>query len=147
MRPTQVIEGQKKCSRCGVLKSLWEFNRCNKASNGRQGNCRECSRDVGKLATTRRRASEYYQENKEANFFTRIRRVFKLSVEQWDEMMLKQGGMCAICDEESKLGVDHDHVTGNVRALLCNQCNSAIGLLNESPTTIRKAAGYIESFR
>jgi hypothetical protein len=42
-----------------------------------------------------------------------------------------------------RLHVDHDHVTGKVRGLLCNTCNVALGALQDSEELLIKAAGYI----
>jgi len=43
--------------------------------------------------------------------------------------------------------IDHDHVTGQVRGLLCGKCNSAIGLLQDDPEIIRAAAKYVMKHR
>jgi hypothetical protein len=43
------------------------------------------------------------------------------------------------------LCVDHDHRSGAVRGLLCNACNTALGLLGEQPDRFREAAKYLES--
>jgi hypothetical protein len=65
----------------------------------------------------------------------------------------KQGGTCAVCKVEEtiqifnatiSLSVDHNHLTGKVRGLLCRNCNLALGLLNEDPETIQALAKYIE---
>ena len=65
-------------------------------------------------------------------------------------MLERQGGTCAICERTPgsgrKFAVDHDHVTGNVRALLCGRCNVAIGMAGESATRLKKMAEYLESF-
>lgn len=69
----------------------------------------------------------------------------------WDEYLLihdKQDGKCAICcrDESElakKLAVDHDHATGRVRGLLCDDCNLAIGRLQDSPKILRRALDYL----
>ncbi len=45
---------------------------------------------------------------------------------------------------EAKLMVDHDHTTGEVRGLLCHNCNRAIGLLREDPERLRRAIEYLE---
>ena len=44
-----------------------------------------------------------------------------------ESLYRKQGGLCALCDRPGKLYVDHDHETGKVRGLLCNQCNLQLG--------------------
>src|SRR5882724_12058950 len=79
----------------------------------------------------------------------RLQKNFGLSIEQYDEMFLKQGGLCHICHlpetsknsrkEIKKLAVDHNHITGKIRGLLCAKCNQAIGLLGDSPDRLRAA--------
>jgi hypothetical protein len=54
--------------------------------------------------------------------------------------------VCAICgctNGARRLSVDHDHETGKVRGLLCNKCNSAIGLLGEDASIAMKMCEYI----
>jgi Recombination endonuclease VII len=72
---------------------------------------------------------------------------YNLSVDDFTSMQ-KRGKTCAICNEApapgKKLFIDHNHETQQVRGLLCNHCNSAIGFLRDSPTLARKAARYLE---
>lgn len=42
------------------------------------------------------------------------------------------------------LSIDHNHTTGKIRALLCNNCNAAIGFLKEDPLIARAVANYLE---
>jgi hypothetical protein len=67
------------------------------------------------------------------------------------EMFEAQGGRCALCDisfqEVRRYVIDHCHNTGEVRALLCDGCNTALGKFKDSPELLRKAAHYIERFR
>ena len=69
-------------------------------------------------------------------------------------MLRSQDGKCAICREPErrsagksgetrKLSIDHDHVTGKVRGLLCSDCNTAIALLRESPPLLDAARAYL----
>lgn len=67
-------------------------------------------------------------------------------------MLASQQNRCAICRSREPGGsgdwhIDHDHVTGQVRGLLCSMCNLAIGLLKDDPKTIRAALGYVEHHR
>lgn len=59
-----------------------------------------------------------------------------------------QQGRCACCGQPppggKRLYVDHDHVTSVVRGLLCQGCNSGIGMLGENPERLRRAAAYLE---
>lgn len=70
-----------------------------------------------------------------------VTRTYQLSAEEYDRMVEEQGGRCAACGElpnpdglpvEQSLHVDHDHETGEVRGLLCNRCNLALGYAHES---------------
>lgn len=85
-----------------------------------------------------------------------LRKRFGLTREAYDELYRAQAGVCAICGEaetcKSKLGkvvaltVDHCHETGRIRGLLCKKCNSCLGMMDESPVQLRRAAQYLERF-
>lgn len=92
--------------------------------------------------------------------YTRERQASKrgLSLTQLSDMFHAQSGGCAICGrgERTKhplsqkvmeLSIDHCHVTGRTRGLLCDRCNRGIGLLQDDPELLRKAATYIEHHR
>jgi hypothetical protein len=70
-------------------------------------------------------------------------------------MLDNQGNTCAICkrkewtratitDNIMALSVDHCHVTGNVRGLLCRACNLALGQFEDNIKTLNKAIKYLE---
>lgn len=66
----------------------------------------------------------------------------------YDLLLQAQGGRCAICqahqyEKDRRLGVDHDHDTGEIRGILCTQCNSAIGLLGDDVDLLRRAIEYL----
>lgn len=88
----------------------------------------------------------------------RLKTKYGTTIEWYDETMLRQGGRCAICraklDELLGNGlhkfiprIDHDHVTGTPRGLLCHSCNVAIGLLGDDPERIARAAEYVRTHR
>lgn len=64
-------------------------------------------------------------------------------------MLEAQEGVCAICGKpETKpnakyLAVDHNHETGVIRGLLCNNCNRALGLLGDNVETLQNAINYL----
>jgi hypothetical protein len=73
---------------------------------------------------------------------------------RYQEMLREQGGVCAICGQTERhcdglsgklkdLAIDHDHVTGAIRALLCSACNTAIGLFNDDDALLAKAQSYV----
>jgi hypothetical protein len=77
-----------------------------------------------------------------------LRREYGISQASYDDLLRSQGGVCAICHQpESRpqpLSVDHDHATGRVRGLLCDNCNIAIGKMGDEPNRLRAAATYLD---
>jgi hypothetical protein len=75
------------------------------------------------------------------------RRAFGISADEYDELLARQGGKCAICGEKperaASLHLDHDHVTGEVRAILCLSCNQGIGKFRDDPELLERAARYL----
>lgn len=74
-----------------------------------------------------------------------------LTPDQYEAMLAAQNGGCAICGSTSprrkdskRMFVDHCHVTGRIRGLLCSPCNTMLGLATDSPVRLRAAAGYLE---
>lgn len=64
----------------------------------------------------------------------------------YDYLLDQQNGRCAICGAlpgRRRLSVDHDHVTGKVRALLCGNCNRGLGYFQDSPEILAKAIEYL----
>jgi len=84
-------------------------------------------------------------------YHSHIRSEFHLEPSEYYQMVDRQGGVCAICGrtEPHKAGkllcVDHSHTTGNVRGLLCSNCNCALGFLKESTSKIFAAIHYLET--
>jgi hypothetical protein len=76
-----------------------------------------------------------------------LRRAYGISIKDYNAILASQGNRCAICRAEADetLTVDHCHVTGRVRGLLCSPCNRALGFFEDSPERLRRAAEYLES--
>lgn len=65
---------------------------------------------------------------------------------QYDTMLEQRGPLCPICKKPNdKPHIDHCHKTGRVRGLLCNRCNTALGMLLDSPAACLRAAVYLQS--
>lgn len=87
--------------------------------------------------------------NTRKSWLMRLKRL-GLSEQDYLSMFAQQEGKCAICRRVetgrfAKLCVDHCHSSGRVRGLLCNRCNQALGLLGDSPETLRKATAYLDA--
>ena len=76
-----------------------------------------------------------------------IKRLYGISRADYDALMARQGGLCAICRKPSKLRlcVDHCHVTGMIRGLLCRKCNAGLGCLGEDQRALVAALAYLEA--
>jgi len=87
------------------------------------------------------------QINKERYKDNMLRNQFGISLEEYNILLAKQNGVCAICGKEDKkaLAVDHDATTGRIRGLLCSTHNLAIGNFNHDPNLLRAAAKYLET--
>lgn len=74
---------------------------------------------------------------------------YGITLERYDEMLLGQEGKCAICGtpttEKKPLAVDHDHVNGKVRGLLCWSCNPGLANFKDKPEFLECAAKYLRA--
>lgn len=116
------------CTMCGRVLPVDAFHRNKAVFTKHNRHCKECEKWRG-------RRSRY-----------------GITKEQYDALLVKQGYKCACCHTSAvdsvtgshpDLVVDHDHSTGEVRGLLCNRCNSAIGWFREDADVLRKAAAYL----
>jgi hypothetical protein len=94
------------------------------------------------------RAKEWYDNNKDRHVHNALLRKYGVTLEQYNLLRAQQGFCCAICnDHEDSVGkkmfVDHDHVTGKIRKLLCTKCNVGIGMLKDNPDIMERAAKYL----
>lgn len=67
-----------------------------------------------------------------------------MTIDQLKEFRDRHGNKCGICATTRSVVVDHHHATGRVRGLLCQNCNSAIGKLQENPALFLEAIKYLE---
>jgi len=77
----------------------------------------------------------------------RLKRIRGITLDDYDQLLTQQGGGCAACGEPPttiRLHIDHDHVTGQIRGLLCRHCNSALGYGRDDPKILRGLADYLE---
>lgn len=79
-----------------------------------------------------------------------LKKLYNVTLEEYDLMLDQQNGGCAICGSpqgEGRSGilhVDHCHTTGRIRGLLCGNCNKALGCMKDSSDLLRKGAEYLE---
>ena len=95
---------------------------------GLQNNCKKCQTNIRR---------EYYKPNE------KTRQRLKISDEFYEELMKTEE--CDICGKElEKKCIDHCHETKKIRGVLCNNCNTALGLFKDDPVRIENAIRYLE---
>lgn len=109
------------------------------------------------LAKNRERLSEerrhrwrtdahYRQEHKRKGKARRLMRQYGLTLEQFRALESQQEGKCGICKQKDKrMVIDHDHVTKEVRGLLCDRCNRLLGVARDESSRLWQAAQYLEA--
>jgi len=94
---------------------------------------------VDRLSSDARRR---YQRN------AKLRYKYGISLEEYEAMLAKQDGACAVCvsiPDGRDLCVDHDHLTGKVRGLLCDLCNRMLGQSGDRSWLLRRGANYLDA--
>ena len=137
------MEELKICTNCKVPKPLNEFHKRKNSKDGHDHHCKECgnSRHRKKYVDD----SEYRIRKKHSY----IKTVYKLSEADHIELMNKHNGKCAICDNKFKSKtttyIDHNHITGKVRGLLCPKCNMLLGNCNDNIEVLQSAIFYLRN--
>lgn len=131
------------CYKCNIQKPLSSFKESNLKKKNPQ--CYECA-----LIQSRK------SESKIKPFRNQLRllRVFGISEEDYNSMLLKQNHSCAICNKPEScldrtgkiksLSIDHCHATDKNRSLLCQRCNTMIGMALDDPSILIAGAEYLE---
>lgn len=164
----------KRCPKCQTTRTLLSFHRDRSRKDGLQPWCRPCV-NVAKAKWLERnldKARAYSREWARANrnkaehcekqkaWWKKNGHRYKgkaglakygLTLEAFRLLLSGQGGVCAICLKPcmtgQRLAVDHDHVTGVVRGLLCRKCNIGIGHFGEDPAVLLRAIEYLAARR
>lgn len=128
------------CTQCGLKarneEDLELFKKDSSNKTGRAAICKSCNNK--KYAESARRNSRKHK----------LKSRYGMTIEEYDYLLDKQEGCCAICGTDDPNGrgrfhVDHNHETGEVRGLLCNGCNIALGGFKDSPEILLKARDYL----
>lgn len=135
---------QKRCPRCQESKDLAYFGVDNSRHDGRNKYCRACQRAI--------RVESYYRNPEKPRAYARnyrarwhLQKHYGISKEDFDALLEKQGGKCAICHREERLAVDHNHESGHVRGLLCWRCNVGLGFLAHFRANLDEVLAYLDS--
>ena len=163
----------KACTKCGRAQPPSEYYLAKGGRDGLRGDCKSCfrlraaERYKSNPEPIKQRARQWAADNPErvqeqrrqytasgrkasSDRRSYLKRTAGISLEEYAVMLESQDGRCCICDALPTPGislhVDHDHLTGRRRRLLCFRCNNALGDFNDDPSLLRTAAAYLEEF-
>jgi hypothetical protein len=102
--------------------------------------------EINASRRARRRSDPEFRARERAN---KRRRRYGMSDPDYEALLARQGGVCAICRMKSdhRLVVDHCHFCDRVRGLLCNNCNVGLGYYCDDTSRLRAAIAYLERTR
>ena len=115
----------KQCTVCKELKSLSDFGKLKIGKDGHNSCCKFCDRK------------------------RKLKYSYGITPEEFEIMLIEQNHKCKICKNNlihfcRKTHVDHNHVTGKVRGILCNKCNLLIGHALDSIDILKSAIKYLK---
>jgi hypothetical protein len=144
------------CTRCSSEKPDDQFYVWRGKRSGQCNKCRNRPTEAKRLACRRwyaTKGAEYIKnwralKGKAYERNVTLKSLYGITSEQFDAMARSQDGRCAVCRKKTtRLVVDHDHATGEVRGLLCHGCNIGIARLGDSgeaaQDTIKSALAYV----
>ena len=131
----------KKCKECKEVKPKAEYWKMAKAADGLQYRCKPCA-----LASRKKYATPSYRKK------AYLKNTYGISKEEYEMMFARQDSRCALChidasDTPRGLFVDHCHESGQVRDLLCLNCNTALGHFKDNPQLMEKGAQYVKDWK
>ena len=133
----------KKCAACNKIKLLKNFYSDTGLANGFASYCISCDKEKKRIN---------YLKDKSGMRRRNLKSKYNITLDEYDKLFEKQKGLCAICGQKETrrnkynvwhLAVDHSHITGKVRGLLCGNCNSMLGFVKDKPTLLLNAYSYL----
>jgi hypothetical protein len=125
----------KYCARCAEIKPVTDFGRNRADPSGLATYCRPChNKAMAEIKAKKHGSVRGYH----------LERRYGLTDGEVAALHDRQGGHCLICLRRRALHVDHDHVSGDTRGLICFRCNGGLGQFKDDPEVIRAAVDYLE---
>jgi len=136
-RPTDIPDGQRYCPSCEQVLAIGDFVRNRRTKSGLGSYCRPCQRaKVAESIKRRHGTTRHYH----------LKRRYGLGADEVLSLLEGQGSPCLVCRRPITVEtahVDHDHVTGIVRGILCFGCNGGMGQFRDEPEVLVSAARYL----
>lgn len=132
----------KVCYTCKVEKEVIEFYKSN--VHYYQKECKQCCKE-------RKNKWHKTEQGKRSSKNTKLKRFFGITLDEYELKLKSQNHTCPICkkhssEKEKQFAVDHNHTTGEIRDLLCRECNLALGNIQENYETALALGEYIKKW-
>lgn len=124
----------KRCPRCRRTVPLEEFAKNASSKNGLSSYCKPCHNIVTRENRIKKHGSS-------RNYLSKYR--YGIESEVADRLVNEQGLFCPLCQVQIPEHIDHDHVTGRVRGVLCFNCNGGLGRFEDDVGKLRRAMEYL----
>jgi hypothetical protein len=127
------------CPKCETSKPFTDFRGNSSRKDRIQAYCILCETDY----------QRQWRSTPKYRLYARAKQRRGFTQEQADALLQSQGNVCAICGtatpgHKRTWSMDHDHVTGVVRGMLCHPCNIGLGAFRDNLTSLSKAIQYLE---
>lgn len=132
------------CPRCGEKKSVKSFWKSRDRKDGFQVYCIACLLAQRLREGYKKYRKQYYRKNKSyfSNYHFKAR--YNVTLDERNRMIKERENRCDICEcmyQSEYLQIDHNHLTGQVRGILCAACNKALGFAEKRWNKIKE---YLE---
>ena len=142
LKEYRITEDGRECSVCGEFKKWDEYHRRNDVSTGHMSACKVC---------IKKKSQRDKDQGRIRN--AELQRKYGIALNDYQHLLEAQDGKCKICGStdhrvkggatEFSLSVDHDHGTGEIRGLLCQNCNSILGFAKDDISILERAIQYL----
>jgi len=124
----------KPCTICKEVKELRFFPKEPRMTDGHKNQCTPCRNRANRNSKTRKN--------------THLTKTYGITLTQYNQLLTNQNSCCLICKRHRSilnqdLHTDHDHTTGEVRGLLCFNCNQGLGNFKDSVEFLKSAIEYL----
>lgn len=149
--PVTVTDTHKSCSFCKTLKPFEDFHkdRNNVKGKGTAFYCKACANEKTRQHHNKRVAENdlTYKRDKRTSYY---KNMHGISLEDFEERLSKQNNQCGICKvylngRGQTTHLDHDHVTGKLRDILCTNCNQGLGQFKDNKDFLMAAIKYLQA--
>jgi len=150
----------KRCTCCKEDRPRSDFNKDKTRSDGLAATCRPCHKTISaknyKNNKDKRSANgkRNYRKNPGRHREYELWHKYGLTVDDYNEMLFLQNNRCVICQQEfvktgrnSPAHVDHCHKSGEVRAILCTNCDHLLGNAKDDINILQNAIKYLKIFQ